>query len=188
MKLLHMYSRRWQVAAWVGVAASVVVAVVVLLTSAQGSGAAMLLGFAGVSAFLLLGKQRVPAPLTFLFSLVGLLNGAGYAWGLFKQSGPFDEIAHLFTTFVITLTIGYAVYQSVRLHFREHLILFIIMVTSFGVSVSVVWEWIEWLFDFGGGLVDTLSDLLYGTIGALLAGILAAWVLRQEPRREERNS
>lgn len=60
-----------------GVAASVVVAVVVLLTSAQGSGAAMLLGFAGVRAFLLLGKQRVPAPLTFLFSLVGLLNGAG---------------------------------------------------------------------------------------------------------------
>lgn len=83
------------------------------------------------------------------------------------------------------MTIGYAVYQSVRLHFREHLILFIIMVTSFGVSVSVVWEWIEWIFNFGGGLVDTLSDLLLGTIGALLAGLVSAWVLRQQPRRAE---
>jgi len=188
MKLLHVYSRRWQVAAWVGVAASVVVAVVVLSTSALWPGAVTLLGFAGVSALLLLGKERVPALLTFLFSLVGLLNGAGYAWGLFKQPGPFDEIAHLFTTFVITLTLAYAVYQSVRVHFREHLILFIVMVTSFGVSVSVVWEWIEWLFNFGAGLEDTLSDLLLGTIGALLAGLLAAWVLRQEPRLAERNS
>ncbi len=82
MKLLHMYSRRWRLAAWLGVAASVVAAVIVLLTSAQWRGAAMLLGFAGVSAFLLLGKERVPALLTFLFSLVGLLNGAGYAWRL----------------------------------------------------------------------------------------------------------
>ena len=179
---LPMGSRRWRIAPWLGVMASIVVAVIVLLTTARSAGAATLLGFAGVSALLLLGKERVPPLFTFLFSLVGLLNGAGYAWGLFRQPGPFDEIAHLFTTFVVTLTLAYAVHQSVRVQFREHLILFIVMVTSFGASLSVVWEWIEWLFNFGAGLEDTLSDLLLGTIGALLAGLLAAWGLCQEPR------
>ena len=66
--------------------------------------------------------------------------------------------------------------------------MYILVVTSFGISVSVVWEWIEWLFGFGAGLEDTLSDLLLGTIGAILAGLLAAWVLRRESLREERNS
>lgn len=174
-------SRRWRIAAWLGVAASIGVAVIVLLTTARASGAATLLGCAGVSALLLLGKERVPPFLTFLFSLVGLLNGAGYAWVLFTQPGPFDEIAHLFTTFVSALTLAYAVHRSVRVQFCEHLTLFILMITSFGVSVSVVWEWIEWLFNFGSGLDDTLSDLLFGAIGALLAGFLAAWGLRQEP-------
>jgi len=87
----------------------IVVAVVILSTSAHWPGAATLLGFAGVSGFLLLGRERVPVRLTFLYTLVGLLNGAGYAWRIFKQPGPFDEIAHLFTTFVVTLTIAYAV-------------------------------------------------------------------------------
>jgi len=180
-------SPRWRIAAWLGVMASIVVAVIVLLTTARSSGAVTLLGFAGASALLLLGKERVPPLLTFLFSLVGLLNGAGYAWVLFTQPGPFDEIAHLFTTFVSAWTLTYAVHQSVRVQLREHLILYIAMVTSFGVSVSVVWEWIEWLFNFGSGLEDTLSDLLFGAIGALLAGLLAAWELCHEPRRAGRD-
>lgn len=183
MSLVSLYASRWNIASWAATAASVIVAGIVLATAAHWTGAAMLLGFAAVSAFLLVGKQRVPPMFTFLFALVGLLNGAGYAWLLFKKPGPFDEIAHLFTCFVITLTLAYATYASVRVHFRDHLILFVIIVTSFGMSVGVVWEWIEWMFNFGAGLVDTLSDLLMNTIGALLAGLLGAWGLCQDPAR-----
>ncbi len=180
VEFFHRNSRLWRGAAWLGVMASIIVAVVALLTTARSSGATTLLGFAGVSAFLLLGKQRVPPLFTFLFSLIGLLNGVGYAWGLFRQPGPFDEFSHLFTTFVIALTLAHAVDQSVRVQFREHPILFIVMVTSFGISASVVWEWVEWLFDFGAGLEDTLSDLLLGSIGSVLAGLLASWRLRHD--------
>lgn len=175
-----MYKEYWKTAAWVGAAGLAVLAVITLVI---GRWVAVIIpaGFLGVGLVLLIGKRRIPPMFTFLFVLTGLLDGAGYVWKLFEKPGVYDELAHLFTSFVVALTLAYAAYASVRLEFKKHLLLFAILVTTFGISAGVVWEWFEWLAGIVGDLGDTLMDLVMDTLGACLAGLLAAWALHREP-------
>ena len=58
----------------------------------------------------------------------------------------------------------------------------VVLTVSFGITLAVVWELIEWFGDafisegIHVGYIDTLSDVAVGGAGALLTGILlAAW-------------
>lgn len=129
--------------------------------------------------------DRLPTLFDFLFVLAALLNAAGWVWGLFGMPGPYDEIVHAFTTFAITLAVSFLVYQRMLTVFRQHTILYLLTIASFGIAIGALWEITEWSAgkvlstQIIGSLNDTIIDLLMDTLGAIVAALVSLWALQE---------
>ena len=55
---------------------------------------------------------------------------------------------------------------------------YVCAIASFGLAIGALWETFEWFVL--RRLMDPVNDLMMDTIGAVVAGLLAAWALRQE--------
>lgn len=182
---INLDDRNYVRAAWAGVAL-MGAALAVLLAFGRWWGAAQMLVFLALAIGFLGSGERLPRLFDLLFVLAALINAAGWIWDLFERIGPYDQVAHFFTTFALSAAIGFALYHSLLLHFREHSLLFVLTVASFGMAVGGVWEIIEWIFGVIGTLQDTISDLSMDLFGAVLGGLFASWALRtrnHSPRR-----
>lgn len=170
--------RGYRIAAWVG---QFFLAIAVVVEIAQGNlqGTLTLAGFLAASfAFVALDKL-LPTLFDLLFVVAALLNAGGWVWKLFYAPGPYDEIAHGFTTFSITLALGFLAYNSLLTSFRQHRILFVLAIASFGIAIGALWEIFEWLIRVINDLDDTIMDLVMDSIGALLAGLVSIPALRE---------
>lgn len=180
----HTNWKGYRIAAWIGQA---LLAIAIILAIGQGKWQnALTLAFFLVASFVfVIRDDRLPTLFDFLFVLAALLNAGGWVWGLFYPPGPYDEITHAFTIFAFTLAFSFLVYQSMLPVFRQHKLLYLLTIASFGIAIGALWEVAEWL----AGLIlateviesldDTITDLIMDSLGATFAAITSLWALQE---------
>jgi len=142
-----------------------------------------------VAAFLVIKlEDRLPTLFDFLFVVAALLNAGGWAFKWYNTIGIYDELAHGFTPFAITLALGYLTYGRMLASFHQQRLLFVLTVASFGIAIGALWEVAEWAADFlvasevVENIDDIMDDLIMDSIGAVLAGVLSLWALNDHAR------
>lgn len=185
-----MQSMNWKgyrTAAWIG-QALLVIAIVVVLMQGQWLAAATLAGFLVISYLFVAFERKLPTLFDLIFVIAALINAGGWAWDLYNQPGPYDEIAHFYTIFAITLAVGFLLYGELMESFATHRVLFIITIASLGIALGALWEVTEWLADFAtpkqivSGLVDTITDIILDSGGAIVAAFLNLWGLNEQSK------
>lgn len=183
-----MSSTNWKgyrKAAWFG-QALLAIAIAVVLIQGQWLAAATLAGFLLISYLFVAFDRKLPTLFDLLFVIAALINAGGWTWDLYNQPGPYDEIAHFYTIFAITLALGFMLYSPLMKSFYDHRVLFVIMIASLGIALGALWEVTEWLADFltpkqiVSGLSDTITDMMLDTGGAVVAALLNLWGLHQQ--------
>jgi hypothetical protein len=170
--------------AWVALA---LLAVAVVVVAVQGDwwAAGSLAGFLAISYGFIAWERKLPELFDLIFVITALINAGGWAWDLYNKPGPYDEIAHFFTIFAITLSLGYMFYDELMESFFDHRIRFVLTIASLGIAIGATWEVIEWLADFVipmqivSGLTDTITDIMLDGAGALLAALLNLYGLNE---------
>ncbi|MEO7910603.1 MAG: hypothetical protein ABIV47_13215, partial [Roseiflexaceae bacterium] len=107
-----MRSTNWKgyrTAAWIG-QALLAIAIAVVLIKGQWLPAAALAGFLVISYLFVAFERKLPTLFDLIFVIAALINAGGWAWDLYNQPGPYDEIAHFYTIFAITLALGFMLY------------------------------------------------------------------------------
>ncbi len=145
-----MLSTNWQgyrYAAWAGIAVLAVTIVVVLF---QGDflPAAALTGFLVIAFLFVKFDRRLPRLFDLLCVLAAIINAGGWAWDLYNKPGLYDEVAHFFTMFALTLAVGYLLFDRLIRSFYDHRLLFVITIAALGIAIGGLWEVTEWVADF----------------------------------------
>jgi len=175
-----MWNTDWKgyrTAAWIG-QALLAVAIAVVLFKGQWLPAAALAGFLVISYLFVAFERKLPTLFDLIFVIAALINAGGWAWDLYNQPGPYDEIAHFYTIFAITLAVGFLLYDELMESFYTHRVLFVITIASLGIALGALWEVAEWLADFVtpkqivSGLFDTITDIMLDSAGAIIAALL----------------
>jgi hypothetical protein len=182
--MLNTNWRGYRIAAWIG---QVLLGVAIVAAIVQGNGinALALACFLVASLIFVVRDDRLPTLFDFLFVVAALLNAGGWVRRLFYQPGPYDEITHAFTTFAITLALSFLVYRSMLPIFRQHKLLYLLTIASFGIAIGALWEVTEWLAgrilatEVIGNIDDTITDLIMDSLGAGLAALTSLWALRE---------
>lgn len=97
---------------------------------------------------------------------------------LFVSNLEYDGFLHFYAGFTVSYLFGSLIKKiRIKVFRKDKFILFLIFVL-FGLSISIFWEFFE-LFAGKyfpeyviGELTDTLSDLIFDSLGILLASIL----------------
>jgi hypothetical protein len=120
--------------------------------------------------------------------LAAAVNAAGYALKLWHSPVWFDEVVHGYTTFALTLVLAFHLHGRVYTGARTHPATLTLAVASLGVAIGAVWEIAEWAYDQwlapGDAILgkwDTITDLGWDTLGALVAAAIATAVVRVQP-------
>ncbi|BAY23872.1 hypothetical protein NIES2100_36650 [Calothrix sp. NIES-2100] len=173
----------YRIIAWIGQA---LLTILVIAAAVQGkwTNAFGLAIFLIASFVFVIQDDKLPTLFDFLFVLAALLNATGWVWDFFGMPGPYDEIVHGYTTFAITLALSFLVYGSMLNIFRNHTLLYLVTITSFGIAIGALWEVTEWSAgkilntQVIESLDDTIIDLIMDSLGAGLAALISFWGLR----------
>lgn len=180
----HTNWKGYRIAAWVG-QAFLAIAVVMALGQGKWQSALALAGFLIASFIFVVRDDKLPTLFDFLFVLAALLNAGGWVWGLFYPPGPYDEITHAFTIFALTLAFSFLVYQSMLTVFRQHRLLYLLTIASFGIAIGALWEVAEWIageilrVEVIESIDDTITDLMMDSLGAVMAAVTSLWALQE---------
>jgi hypothetical protein len=175
-----MWNTNWKgyrTAAWAG-QALLAIAIAVVLIKGQWLPAAALAGFLVISYLFVAFERKLPTLFDLIFVIAALINAGGWAWDLYNQPGLYDEVAHFYTIFAITLAVGFLLYDELMESFYTHRVLFVITIASLGIALGALWEVTEWLADFVtpkqivSGLFDTITDIMLDSAGAIIAALL----------------
>ena len=132
---MNLEGQIFRIVSYIGIAL-LALATLIVLVRGDWSGVA-LLGVFLVASILFVGfEDRLPALFDTLFVLAAIINAAGWVWGLYQPVFGYDEVAHFFTTFAVTLAVGYLLLFVMREHFRDHRLHYVVVVTSFGVTLG----------------------------------------------------
>jgi hypothetical protein len=182
-----MFGHNWKgyrTLAWV-LQGLLAIAIVVVLIQGKWLPALTLGGFLLVAFLFVKLEDTLPTIFDLVFIIAALINAGGWTWDLYNQPGPYDEIAHFFTMFAITLAFGFLLYRELMESFYNHRVMFVLTIASLGIALGTLWEIIEWLADFAvekqivEGLFDTITDLILDSVGALLAALLNLYGLNE---------
>ncbi len=127
--------------------------------------------FLALSFAHLLRSDRRPAVFDVLFALAALAGALGYAFDLFGEIVPYDELTHAFTTFSVSLAFYFLFYGGAVPEQRA--VALATSVFTLGVTVGAYWEIFEWFFVGKFTMADTIGDLLVDSAGALAAALVA---------------
>jgi VanZ family protein len=171
--------------AWAGVG---VLAAMAIGAASQGKGwgAAGLAAAAAAAALFILWRSRLPTLFSLLFVVSGVLNGLGWVFDFWDRVPYFDPVTHAYTTFAFTLALGFLAYFSMAAQFRSHGAIYVLSIASFGLALGGLWEIFEWAANVAQSYRSIAIDLIADTIGALLAGLLAAYAIRSDDLRIRR--
>jgi hypothetical protein len=150
-------------------------------------GGALLLGGFG-AATLLARVVNLPRPYDLGFVLAMLLQGWGEALAAYDKLPWFDNVVHFLLPCLLAPVIYIALARIEVLldpkdeTYTRHYVGIFVITFSIGSMIGAVWELAEWAGDtwLGTNLqksnIDTVGDLLFDTIGALVgAGLLVVW-------------
>ncbi len=132
----------------------------------------------------------VPWEVNFLIALSLFLHIAGYSYQWYADLYPYyDKIAHFIASITISL-LGFLTvflldrFSCLRMQ-KWQIFFFIIMFT---LALGAIWEIWEYMLDtlfssFLGeplqhGLDDTMLDLIFDLVGALIVAVLGTWYLK----------
>jgi hypothetical protein len=182
--MLSINWKGYRFAAWIG---QTLLAIAVLAALFQGKwqNAIALSFFLVVSLIFVVKYKKLPTLFDFLFVLAALLNAGGWVWGWFEAAGFYDELVHGFTMFAITLALSFLAYGSMLSVFRQHTLLYLVTIASFGIAIGALWEITEWSAgkilstEVIGSVDDTVIDLIMDALGSGLAAITSLRVLRK---------
>src|SRR5215218_5922596 len=175
-----MFSDNWKgyrIVAWF-LQGLLALAIIVVLIQGKWLPALTLGGFLLVSFLFVKFEHKLPNIFDLIFMIAALINAGGWAWDLYNKPGPYDEIAHFYTIFAITLAVGFMLYGELMESFYSHRVLFVITIASLGIALGALWEVTEWLADFVtpkqivSGLFDTITDIILDSAGAIIAALL----------------
>ncbi|WP_159347687.1 hypothetical protein [Roseomonas harenae] len=119
-----------------------------------------------------------------LLILMGLVNAAGYAFGLYQTYWWFDRALHGYTILAITLWLALFLCAPVLDRRAGRDVLIVLLVASMGIAIGALWEVAEWGFDriASGNAIkgkhDTILDIVMDTAGAVLAAFLTLRLTR----------
>jgi hypothetical protein len=136
--------------------------------------------FLALSFAHLLRSERRPAVFDVVFALAALAGALGYAFDLFGEIVPYDELTHAFTTFSVSLAFYFLFYEGAVPERRA--VALGSSVFTLGVTVGAYWEIFEWFFVGKYTMADTISDLLVDSAGALVAALVALVLRRRGDR------
>jgi hypothetical protein len=136
--------------------------------------------FLALSFAHLLRSDRRPAVFDVLFALAALAGALGYAFDLFGEIVPYDELTHAFTTFSVSLAFYFLFYGGAVPERRA--VALATSVFTLGVTVGAYWEIFEWFFVGKYTLADTISDLLVDSLGAFGAALVTLALRRSGER------
>jgi hypothetical protein len=136
--------------------------------------------FLALSFAHLLRSERRPAVFDVVFALAALAGALGYAFDLFGEIVPYDELTHAFTTFAVSLAFYFLFYGGAVPERRA--VALGSSVFTLGVTVGAYWEIFEWFFVGKYTMADTISDLLVDSTGALVAALVALVLRRRGDR------
>jgi hypothetical protein len=136
--------------------------------------------FLALSFAHLLRSERRPAVFDVVFALAALAGALGYAFDLFGEIVPYDELTHAFTTFSVSLAFYFLFYGGAVPERRA--VALGSSVFTLGVTVGAYWEIFEWFFVGKYTMADTISDLLVDSAGALVAALVALVLRRRGDR------
>ncbi len=152
-------------------------------------GAAALGVFAALTMLYIYKAKAHPAVLDAVLAIMMTLNAIELAWNLYNIPGPYDETAHFYTAFGVTLILGYFVSRAMHWSARRAW-LYILIAASIGLSMGALWEIGEWSIDhfnllsfkLVSGLDDTVTDMMFDTIGSLM-GAVVLYTMQRQPRK-----
>ena len=143
----------------------------VLLVLGDLTAALIVAVFLALSFAHLLRSNRRPAIFDVLFALAALAGTLGYAFDLFGEIVPYDELTHAFTTFSVSLAFYFLFYGGAVPERRA--VALGTSVFTLGVTVGAYWGIFEWFFVGHYTMADTISDLFVDSAGALVAALVA---------------
>jgi hypothetical protein len=151
-----------------------------LLVMGDVTAALIVAVFLALSFAHLLRSERRPAVFDVVFALAALAGAMGYAFDLFGEIVPYDELTHAFTTFAVSLAFYFLFYGGAVPERRA--VALGSSVFTLGVTVGAYWEIFEWFFVGKYTMADTISDLLVDSTGALVAALVALVLRRRGDR------
>ena len=163
-----------------GLRVALCVLLAALLVLGDVTAALIVAVFLALSFAHLLRSDRRPAVFDVLFALAALAGAIGYAFGLFDEIVPYDELTHAFTTFSVSLAFYFLFYGGAVPEQRA--VALATSVFTLGVTVGAYWEIFEWFFVGKFTMADTISDLLVDSAGALAAALVALALRRPGDR------
>lgn len=175
---MNLNGPAYRAASWIGIAIASIglVAALVLTWWIAAVWLAALLAYA---LWQVAWEERLPDLFDFLLVAAAVINAVGWAFNLFRRFAHYDQVAHGYTIFAITLTAGFLVYGSSEVRFAKTSPLFAVSIFCFGMALGGLWEIVESVFGVIGTIEDTVNDLIMDATGAAAAAVLSAWVAKR---------
>ncbi|WP_226480998.1 hypothetical protein [Natrinema amylolyticum] len=141
-------------------------------------------------------KLPLEPGLVFWLTAAVFLHVLGSA-GLYALIGPWDSLTHTVSASIVAAA-GYAVVRAIDLHTDEIYVppaMLFAFILVFVLAFGVVWELMEFAIDWSAqrlgldavlaqhGLNDTIVDLVYDVVGAVVAAIWGSFYLTDLSRR-----
>ena len=118
-----------------------------------------------------------------------LIDVTGNSLDLYDSVGWWDNFSHFLTWVPLCAGIGLLISSSISPRWA-----IVAVVTGLGAILAVLWEIGEWYTfirrgtELEGAYEDTLSDLLLGLLGGLVAALWVARVTAREPSANTKSS
>ena len=116
-----------------------------------------------------------------------ILISVGASWAsLYERLWWFDEAVHFYSFFSFTLLVATLLYGLTLTGRNQHPVLLLLTIICIGLALGALWEIIEWSYDLirAGDIIkgkrDTMIDLVFDAIGALVAGIFVLGINKNE--------
>lgn len=123
-------------------------------------------------------------------SAIVISVGASLA-NLYERLWWFDEAVHCYSFFAFTLLVATLLYGRTLTGRNQHPVLLLLTIICIGVALGALWEIIEWSYDLirAGDIIkgkrDTMIDLGFDTIGALVAGIFVLGIAKDNINKDQ---
>lgn len=121
-------------------------------------------------------KNWLSSEILLLVLMVSIFYSFGSLFNLFDSNLEYDSFLHFYTGFAVSYIFGDLIKKGIDSFGKSGFIL-ILAIILFGLTISIYWEIFEVIVEnflpefITGTIADTLSDLIFDSLGIILAAI-----------------